>query len=153
MHPQASRQIGGVLFYCIPHAIMLVSQLISHMPQTSIRLNAELWQALNAAIEQTGQSRTTLIQQALEQFLGGATARHDDVVIGAILDRLDRLEAAVFASPQVSQPCNPTATQSAKDLAILLNLDPSDTNLGVKLKRRGYTNIAPKGSKGIWVKY
>jgi predicted transcriptional regulator len=84
------------------------------MPQTSIRLSNELWQALSEASSRTGQSRTALIQQAIEQFLAMPTARQNDTAIGDILDRLDRLEATVFASrPEPKR--NPVASQVQTD--------------------------------------
>jgi hypothetical protein len=92
------------------------------MPQTSIRLNDEIWAALDRVIVQTGESRTALIQKALEQFLGlassGAGSSDNAQVIEAIVDRLDRLEATVFASHQDPPahpehiPSIPTASQA-----------------------------------------
>ena len=101
---------------CIPFA----SHQYPIMPQTSIRLSDELWAALNEASSVTGKSRTALIQQAIEQFLGMATALPQDAAIADILARLDRLEALVSASrehpvsiPAASRP-KPKRIPSAK---------------------------------------
>jgi predicted transcriptional regulator len=135
------------------------------MPQTSIRLSDELWQALSEASTRTGQSRTALIQQAIEQFLGVATARQSDAAIGDILTRLDRLEATVFASrpepkrnpvaSRLQTDCIPTGIQAqpgqtftTRELADRLGIDRS--NASRDLKKRGFERIGNAGKMGLW---
>ena len=144
---------------------MLASQKYPIMPQTSIRLSDELWQSLSEASTRTGQSRTALIQQAIEQFLGMATARHGDAAIGDILTRLDRLEATVFASQ--SQPKrNPVASRLQTDcIPTGIQAQPGQTFTTQELverygwsakngtrnaRKNGWIEVGQQGRETLW---
>ena len=151
----------------------------THATRTlSIRLPEDLADRLGKVADLHRMTRTAVLIEILDGAIDTwkpATHPQDDVqddtLHGAVetirleldetiervarLERVTRLQHNTQDTSKTAQHDSgtPSETYSAKDLAIALGLNPDDTNLGTKLKTRGYRNLKPKGGKGVWVKY
>lgn len=71
------------------------------MQTTSLRLPADVLDAVKALAQARGQRYTALIREIIEQVVGGQRFAESDEVVVRIDERLERIEKSVTAKPQV----------------------------------------------------